>query len=86
MPSLFMLWYLCNNYIAYMRLYILPSLKARNCFVEGEIRLERGSTSREGRVEVCLGGVWGTVCDNGWGVVDARVVCRQLGYPTIGMS
>jgi len=55
-----------------------------NCFVEGEIRLVQGTTSREGRVEVCLGGVWGTVCDNGWGTVDARVVCRQLGYPTLG--
>ena len=60
--------------------------KARNCFVEGEIRLRGGSTSREGRVEICLRGMWGTVCDDGWGTSDARVVCRQLGYPTIGMS
>jgi len=46
--------------------------------------LRGGTTAREGRVEICLGGVWGTVCDNGWGTTDARVVCRQLGYPTIG--
>ena len=26
-------------------------------------------------------GVWGTVCDHGWGGYDARVACRQLGYP-----
>ena len=64
---------------------IVLCFKARSCFVEGEIRLRGGTTSREGRVEICLG-VWGTICDDGWGTTDARVVCRQLGYPTIGVS
>ena len=37
-------------------------------------------------MEICFGGVWGTVCDDGWSTTDARVVCRQLGYITIGVS
>ena len=50
---------------------------------DGEVRLE-GSSYLEGRVEMCYGRVWGTVCSNFWNEPDAAVVCRQLGFSASG--
>lgn len=57
--------------------YSSKKRKKRDEIKVTNVRLSNGT---EGRVEVQINGVWGSVCSYKFDIVDAAIVCRQLGF------
>ncbi|NXR59207.1 C163A protein, partial [Rhadina sibilatrix] len=56
-----------------------PHGAALVCSGSRRVRLAGSSGRCAGRVEVYSGGTWSSVCQEGWDLQDAAVVCRELG-------
>ena len=70
-----------NSCVICFRLPMLDeATKPANCN-DGDLRLFGAATTNQGRLQVCVNGAWGSVCDS-QGVFttdEAKVACRQLG-------
>ena len=47
---------------------------------DGDLRLRGGPSHNEGRLEIFHDNEWGTVCDDFFGRIDAKVACKQMNY------
>jgi hypothetical protein len=64
--------------------YSMKIIITVSCNTNGAVRLRGSSSRNRGRVEICVDGVWGTVCDDHWDSTDANVACKQLGFSRFG--
>ena len=71
-----------NNLKSYIFMYIIiiaNDVLHTNC-TDYDVKLVDGNSPNEGKVVVCINGVWGLVCDNSIDLKAAGVMCYQLGY------
>ena len=49
-----------------------------NC-TDGSVRLVNGVDAKPGKLEICVEGVYGGVCNEHWTKSGSEVICKQLG-------
>ena len=85
----FMKYYLCSATCIEGDVRLIVSHNADG-FYDGETTYDSSyydkNGLRVGRVEVCIGTDYGTICDDGWDQQDASVVCRQLHFSPYGTT
>lgn len=59
-----------------------PGGRGARCEEEGEIRVIgiHSETLAAGSLQICAGREWRAVCDGEWGIPEAAVACRELGF------
>lgn len=76
---IFPLWHI----IEYLHCCIIHDILLIGPCIDGSIRLGDDAVLK-GRVEVCIGSTWYTICNHHWTKTEASVICSQLGYSPYG--
>ncbi len=65
---------------------MITGVRSQGC-IEGEIEVTVNRPNfAAGRISICNNNTWNVICHHGWDIEDARVACRQLGFPAEGKS
>ena len=72
-------------YYKYTHTYWFMCSEPEGC-TEGSVRLSGGDIEQEGIAEVCVSGIWGSICGEGFTSTAGQVFCRQLGYHDNGIT
>ena len=61
----------------------MHSAVSQSCSQEGDVEIIGTVTDTliAGRLEICVGGMWHAVYDEGWGTSDVMLVCAERGFP-----
>lgn len=69
-----------------LRFFLVLFLVSEVCEVQNKVRLTQYLSDREGRLEICRDGMWGSVCGNSVAESVTRVVCRGLNHAARGLN
>ena len=72
-----------DQYFPHVFLFHISALTVTNTnCTDYDIKLVNNSISNEGKLMMCINGVWGVFCYNSITTNDAKVICKHLGYPS----
>lgn len=68
-----------NFYYKYI-VFVATSMEVNYNCTDYDVKLVNGAVASEGKILICINGLWGLLCSSYLSSVDANVICRQLGY------
>lgn len=52
-------------------------------FTDARVSLSGGSNEGQGTIQIYHENQWGTICDDGFDVNAAKVICKMIGHHTL---
>ena len=78
-------YFTCNLICNIFTLIIIDINVTDSHCTDYDVRLVDGASPNEGKVQMCINGVWGVVCLRYLYTHDVGVICHQLGFQREGL-